>query len=134
MKQKLTLASRRITPQLGLVTDYRSVTLLQNGDAYRLRVRREVELSGRYQQRQLALERQGVQPQLAIPRQARIPAFPVSAMVCDGAMFELTIHWEYATLRLDRLTAAPAGAAPLAAFAGRRCARLEMVGGSSAAR
>jgi hypothetical protein len=58
-----------------------------------------------------------IQQQLSRLREANLPAFPVSPMVCDGAYVQLTISGEHADLRLGWWTIAPKGAEVLADFA-----------------
>lgn len=54
---------------------------------------------------------------LAQLRKCRVPAWPESPQVCDGAYVELTVHGVGSTLTLGWWTLAPEGAEGFARFA-----------------
>jgi len=73
---------------------------------------------GRSQSRQsFKVNREAANREVLKLKQAKIPAFPKSPLVCDGEYVELCIHGEYADLTLGWWTVAPDGAESLADFA-----------------
>jgi hypothetical protein len=91
------------------------IVLARVGETHRLEVTERTSETRRRWSVEVSAEE--VERQFATLKQARVPAFPVSPMVCDGAYYELTIPGECSQLRLSWWTIAPEGAWELADFA-----------------
>ena len=120
------LACLRITPSWGLtpLPTYK-LNLVQQGDNCWIET---VEQLGRKRkQKRTSVAPEVVAQQLERLRNATIPAFPISPLVCDGEYEELTIHGEYSTLTLGWWTMSPFGAEALADFC-RLATRLRFAG------
>jgi hypothetical protein len=111
------LASLRITPSYGLPPlPTNKLSLVQQGESYWIET---IEQLGRKRkQSRTSVAPETVAQQLERLRNATIPAFPISPLVCDGEYEELTIYGEYSTLTLGWWTLSPFGADALADFAG----------------
>lgn len=119
MVDRQVLARLRITPcglgapEIEIVTQ--TVLLARLGGTCRL----EVQERGPRTRRQwrVALDAGEVETRLGALKQATVPAFPVSPLICDGEYVELMVAGEYSSLTLGWWTAPPWGAEELAEFA-----------------
>ena len=114
---KQEIAMLTITPSYGpgpLIPKYR-LRLTQIGDEFLIEAMMQL---GRSQSRKsFKVDKEAANREILKLKQAKIPAFPESRLVCDGEHIELCIHGESADLTLGWWTAAPEGAEALADFA-----------------
>ncbi|OAI02235.1 hypothetical protein A1353_17145 [Methylomonas methanica] len=111
------LACLRITPSgYFQPAATHKLTLVQQGD--NCWIETAEQLGRKRKQSRTSVAPETVAQQLELLRNASIPAFPISPLVCDGEYEELTIHGEFSNLTLGWWTIAPAGADGLAEFAG----------------
>lgn len=111
------LACLRITPSgYFQPAATHKLTLVQQGD--NCWIETTEQLGRKRKQSRTSVAPEAVAQQLERLRNATIPAFPISPLVCDGEYEELTIHGEYSTLTLGWWTMPPFGADALADFAG----------------
>jgi hypothetical protein len=117
MADRRELAYLRITPSgYFQPAATHKLTLVQQGENCWIET---TEQRGRkHKQSRTSVAPEAVAQQLELLRNATIPAFPISPLVCDGEYEELTIHGEFSNLTLGWWTIAPAGADGLADFAG----------------
>lgn len=94
-----------------------TVSLAEIGSNYFLVSVERNGLTNKQSRRRVKVSRTVVQEQVAALKQATVPAFPVSPLVCDGEHVELTIHGEYSALTLGWWTIAPQGAERFSEFA-----------------
>jgi hypothetical protein len=117
MMDKQEIAELTITPSSGPgppLPTYR-LGLVQIGDEFLIEATRQL---GESESREsLKVDREAANREVLKLKQAKIPAFPKSPLVCDGEYVELCIHGEYSDLTLGWWTVAPDGAESLADFA-----------------
>ncbi|WP_345065737.1 hypothetical protein [Acidovorax lacteus] len=94
-----------------------TVTLEQRGPRFAAVVVERSPWVPRPARRRVAVDAQEVERHLAQLRRCRVPAWPESPPVCDGAYVELTVHGAGSTLTLGWWTLAPEGAEGFARFA-----------------
>lgn len=104
------LAKLRITPCGLYEPGLHIISLVKTGDAYRVEVFERQGLAKTQRRWRVDMPVHEVDEQLARLKQATLPAFPVSPMVCDGEYVELTVEGEQATVTLGWWTIAPEGA------------------------
>lgn len=110
-----TLARLRIMPSWGCAPlPTASLRLVQEGGECRIET--TVQTGRRRKYWRVVVSPSDVDEQLALLRDSRIPAYPVSPMVCDGEYVELAIPGEFANLTVGWWTEPPQGAETLAAF------------------
>lgn len=112
------IARLRITP-CGTLFDpvKRTIELQRNGDEYRLDVFEQNLLTKKKFRRSKSIDGVAVQDRLVGLKNASVPAFPISPLVCDGEYVELMINGESASLTLGWWTIPPEGAERLGEFA-----------------
>ena len=117
MPDRRVVARYRIEPCSLFERVIHTVTLVTVDSNYRLEVV-ERDCSVRKQKRRfLAMNRIEVDEQLAILRDATVPAFPVSEPVCDGWYSELMVTGENSTITLGWWVITPKGAEKFGDFA-----------------
>lgn len=117
MADRRLVARLRITPCGMFEPITHTISLEQIGSNHFVTaVERNGQTKKQVRQR-IAISERVVQEQLDKLKQATIPAFPVSPMVCDGSYLELTIEGECSTLTLGWWTIEPEGAECLSEFA-----------------
>ena len=116
MSKNQLIARLRITPSFGCGPQHRTLKLVQINGNFRLDVKDWSKFGSNKKHERIPLCTADVQQQIALLKQASIPAFPVSPMVCDGQYIELTIYGESSTLTLGWWTIAPEGAEVVDAF------------------
>ncbi len=93
-----------------------TITLAKVGDRYRVEVLERQGLAKVQRRWRAEVSAQEVENYLSRLKQATVPAFPVSPLVCDGEYVELTVEGELSTLTLGWWTIAPEGADAFAEF------------------
>ena len=114
---KQEIAKLTITPSWGPgppIPTYR-LRLNQIGDEFLMEATTQL---GRSQSRKsYKVDKEAANREVLKLKQAKIPAYPESLLVCDGEYIELCIRGKHADLTLGWWTAAPEGAEALADFA-----------------
>ena len=94
-----------------------TISLVSLDSNYRLEVLERDYLERKKKRRFFALNKTEVDEQLAILRDATVPAFPVSESVCDGWYSELMVTGENSTITLGWWVLTPKGAEKFVDFA-----------------
>lgn len=110
------LACLRITPSCGSqpLPTYKLMLVSQGDNGW---IEATQQVGRKRESWKVTVSLDEVNRQLDTLRNASLPAFPVSPMVCDGEYVELTIHGEFSNLTLGWWTMAPDGSDRLAEFA-----------------
>lgn len=111
------LARLRIMPCGLFEPVWHAITLVKSADGYRLDIMERNEVTNEDRRWRVDASEDDVAKHLSALRQATVPAFPISPMVCDGEYVELTVNGEFSTLTLGWWTIAPCGAQAFADFA-----------------
>lgn len=111
------LARLRIAPCGLYEPASHTITLVKSADGHCLDVVERNEVTKEDRLWRVDASEEAVAKHLSALRQATVPAFPISPMVCDGEYAELTVNGKFSTLTLGWWTIAPWGAEAFADFA-----------------